>query len=68
MGDAAVAEFLTPADAGHILGLSSAGVILAANTGRLRVAARTPRGVRLFLREDVEELKRARRAVRRKSA
>lgn len=66
--DTAVAEYLTPADAGRILGLTPAGVRLAADTGRLRVAATTPNGGRLFLREDVEQLKRDRRAARRKSA
>jgi hypothetical protein len=68
MATAAVAEFLTPADAGRILGLTPAGVRLAADSGRLRVAASTPNGGRLFLREDVEQLKRARSAARRRSA
>ncbi len=64
----AVAEYLTPADAAKILNLSPAGVRLAADKGHLRVAAHTSNGGRLFLREDVEHLKRSRRAARRKSA
>lgn len=43
-----VSEFLEAADAGRRLGMTSAGVVLHARTGRLRVAAVTPRGTRLF--------------------
>lgn len=68
MVEAVVAEFLTPADAARILGLTPAGVRLAAHDGRLRVAATTPSGVRLFLREDVEAFSRARSRARRKRA
>jgi excisionase family DNA binding protein len=50
----AVAEFMTPGDAAQVLGLSSAGVRLAADDGRLKIAAMTVGGVRLFLREEVE--------------
>lgn len=61
----AVAEFLTPAEAARILNLSPDGVRLAADSGRLRVAAQTPTGRRLFLREDVERFKRERSKARR---
>jgi hypothetical protein len=54
------AEFLLPADAAHLLGLTPAGVKLAVKTGRLRVAAKTRRGVHLFRLEDVETFRRSR--------
>lgn len=62
----AVTEFLTPAEAARILNLTPDGVRLAADTGRLPVAARTASGRRLFSREQVEAFKRD-RARRRKS-
>lgn len=61
----AVAEYLTPGDAAQILGLSPAGVRLAADEGRLKVAATTAGGIRLFLRDDVERFKRERAKARR---
>jgi len=66
MAAEAVAELLTPADAGLILRLSPAGVRLAADTGRLRVAAKTPDGGRLFERSEVERFKRERSSKRRR--
>jgi hypothetical protein len=65
MSEATVAELLTPADAGRILGLTPAGVRLAADDGRLRVKARTPDGGRLFERSEVERFKRERSSRRR---
>lgn len=59
-------ELLTPSDAANILGMSAAGVRDACDDGRLRAAAITPKGMRLFLRSDVEVFKRARRARRRR--
>ena len=53
-------EYLTPSDAANILGMSAAGVRDASDDGRLRVAATTPKGMRLFLRSDVERFKRER--------
>jgi hypothetical protein len=47
-------EFLEPSDAGRILDLTSDRIRGLALEGRLRVAARTPRGLRLFRRADVE--------------
>lgn len=64
MAEAVGVEFLTAADAARILDLTPSGVRLAANTGRLRVAAMTPGNVRLFSREDVERFKRARAKAR----
>jgi DNA-binding transcriptional MerR regulator len=61
----AVAEFLTPAEAGRILNLTPDGVRLAADTGRLRVAATTQSGRRLFLRDDVERFRRDRAKAKR---
>lgn len=65
MASMAMSELLTPADAAKILGLTPAGVRLAAKDGRLRVTATTPSGARLFLREDVERFKRDRARARR---
>jgi len=61
VADGAVVELLTPADAARILRLSPAGVRLAADDGRLRIAARTPIGGRLFDRVEVERFKQERR-------
>jgi excisionase family DNA binding protein len=49
-------ELLSTADAAKILGLSADMVRLLAREGRLQPAAQTTRGLRLFRREDVEEL------------
>lgn len=56
-------EYLTAADAAKLLALTPAGIRLAALSGRLRVAARTVGGVRLFTREDVETFARRRGAA-----
>ena len=50
-------EWLTVADAGRELGITAAGARWLADTGRLRVGATTPSGVRLFRRADVEKCK-----------
>lgn len=68
MPETAVAELLTPADAGRILDLSPAGVRLAADDGRLPVAAMTPTGGRLFNRGDVERFRRERAKAAKRSA
>jgi DNA-binding transcriptional MerR regulator len=47
-------DFLMSADVARLLDITPATVRDAANAGRLKVAATTPQGVRLFLREDVE--------------
>lgn len=57
--------YLTAGDAAARLKISPAGVRLAADTGRLRIAATTPGGIRLFLPEDVDRLKRDRAKARR---
>ena len=56
-------SLLTTAEAGRICDppLTPAGVRRVADLGRLRVAARTPSGQRLFERSDVEEFATRRR-------
>ena len=49
-------RFLLSADVGRLLGITPAAVRQAANTGRLPVAAVTEGGVRLFAREEIEEV------------
>ena len=61
----AVAEFLTVQDAAQIIGLSGDGVRKAVEDGRLRIAATTPGGMRLFTRDDVERFKRDRAKAKR---
>lgn len=58
------------ADAARLLGLSAAMVRVLSESGRLPVAATTPRGVRLFDPDAVEVLRRerARAATRRGEA
>jgi excisionase family DNA binding protein len=56
-------ELLTPADAARILGVVPATVRQLALKGRLP-ALRTASGMRLFRREDVEQLREARAAKR----
>ncbi len=46
--------FLEPSEVGRILNFSVARVRDLADEGRLIVAARTQRGLRLFRREDIE--------------
>jgi len=57
-------DLMTAADAARILGLSADMVRLLARDGRLRVAVKSVRGVRLFRREDVEALAAERAGVR----
>jgi len=59
------AEFLTAADAGRLVGLTPDGIRAAAARGDLRVAVRTPGGMSLYSRADVEAFKRARTKGRR---
>jgi hypothetical protein len=61
----ATLEYLTVNDAAQIVGLSGDGIRQAAEDGRLRVAATTPTGVRLFLREDVVRFQKDRAKARR---
>jgi hypothetical protein len=64
------AEFLTAGDVSRIPGvdLTPAGVVLAADSGRLPIAARTPGGLRLFRRTDAETFASNREAARRTAA
>ena len=48
---------LEAADVARVLGLSPSMIRVLVNAGRLRAIARTRRGVRLFLSEDVEALR-----------
>ena len=59
-----VPEYLTPGDAALELGLSAQGVRVAANDGRLKVAARTKGGTRLFRPAEVYRFKRQRAKAR----
>jgi excisionase family DNA binding protein len=63
-----IAEYLTPSDAALALGVSASYVRDLANTGRLKIAARTVgiHSIRLFLRAEVERFAkvRAKRAAR----
>lgn len=66
-----MSDWLTVADVGRAVGLTPDTVRWLANTGRLRVGARTQGGLRLFRREAVEEyleVRRRRAASRRRSA
>jgi excisionase family DNA binding protein len=57
-----VAEYLTPQDAALVIGCSSAYVRDLANSGRLKIAARTvgSHSIRLFLRAEVDRFAEAR--------
>ncbi len=57
-----------PADAGRLLKLTAASVVLHADAGRLKVAATTPRGVRLFRPADVQRFSRELDKARRQRA
>lgn len=60
-----VLEFLTPAEAGRLVGnLTGAGVVAAAERGRITIAARTPSGHRLFTRAAVIKFRDEREARR----
>lgn len=52
--------YMLVADVARVIGRVPATVKDAANAGRLKVAARTLNGTRLFLAADVEEFKRSR--------
>ena len=52
--------FLTVGDSARIAECTPARIVQAANAGKIPVAARTERGNRLFLREDVLAFARAR--------
>jgi DNA-binding transcriptional MerR regulator len=60
-------EYLTPADAAPILGVTAASVRLMESRGELLAAAKTAGGIRLFNRDDVEALAARRRGERRRS-
>ncbi|HLA76765.1 MAG TPA: hypothetical protein VJU18_04190 [Vicinamibacteria bacterium] len=47
-------EFLTAGDVAQVVGRSPVTVIQAADRGRIQIAAKTPNGLRLFLRAEVE--------------
>jgi len=53
-------RFLGPVEAARLLGLSGQTVIILADRGVLRIAAKTARGGRLFKANDVERLARNR--------
>jgi DNA-binding transcriptional MerR regulator len=55
-------------DVGRVLNLTPGMVRHLAQSGRLRVAATTPRGARLFCASDVEALRQAREAARKADA
>lgn len=59
---------LEPADAARLLKLTPVSVVLHARAGRLKVAATTPRGVRLFRLADVQCFGRRRDKARRRRA
>ena len=63
-------EFLSPAIVARVLGISTAAVRAASMDGRLRVAARTVDGRRLYVLDDVKAwaATRARRRRRRAAA
>lgn len=53
-------RYLCCKDVGRELGITASGARWLAETGRLRVAAVTPSGLRLFEPSDVEKLRKAR--------
>ncbi|HVL66530.1 MAG TPA: hypothetical protein VM364_04625 [Vicinamibacterales bacterium] len=53
-------QLLQSADAARLLDLTPEAIRIAARQGRIAVAMETPRGVRLFTREAVEEYGRSR--------
>lgn len=58
-------RFLSPAEAGRLLGLTPASVRRLEREGTLPAAARTEGGSRLFRRSDVEALMKERRSSKR---
>lgn len=59
--DPEVPLLLEPSDVARILGLSASRVKVMADEGHLPLAGRTRRGVRLFLADAVERLRKSRR-------
>ena len=60
-----VTEYLTVGDAALLVGFSADSIRKAVRDGHLRIAATTPRGLRLFHSEDVQQFKRTREARKR---
>ena len=60
MMQAQVNSLMATADAARIIGVTPAMVRIYANTGKLPIAERTPGGIRLFRRRDVEAFRRQR--------
>lgn len=58
-----IQELLEPCDAARLLGLMPSSIHRLTERGELPLAARTPRGTRLYRQDDVERL-RERRACR----
>ncbi len=54
-------ELLTAGEAARLLDITPAGVVAAANQGRISVAARTERGIRLFTHEAVDTFRASRK-------
>lgn len=52
------------ADAARELGVTPASIRIYADTGRLRLAATTPRGTRLFRPDDVQRFRQSRAEAR----
>jgi hypothetical protein len=48
-------EFMLASDAAKVIGCSPSAVVLYADRGRLPMLGRTVRGVRVFLRSEVED-------------
>lgn len=48
-------NLMLAADAARAIGCSASAVVLYADSGRLRLLGRTVRGVRVFVRSDVED-------------
>ena len=59
-------KFLSTADVSKVLGVTPAGVRLMVQTRRLKVAAETEGGIRLFKRADVEKVLARREAERKR--
>ncbi len=55
-------QLLCAADAARMTGLTPAAIRSAARSGHLRVAARTPGGVRLFTESEIERFRGEREA------
>lgn len=64
VSDDAVLELMTIGDVALFVGVSGDAVRIAADAGRLRVAAKTPSGMRLFSISEVQRFKHDREAAR----